>query len=195
VARKKQSSGPQYWAHYKKDSGKIYAVAPEKHESQPDSIEITYADYENFINGQKSFGDFIVGYNKTAEGKTVLSLMPLSDQLYGFRSNVFEWIIDHPNKNTECIVTWDGKNSQWTIEISDKVRSTIHPETVKKTVFFVMLENDFDFLIRTIIIDVADFANEEKLVFPFVSNIEKNKDKISISSKIFFQSYGLKIND
>ena len=62
-----------------------------------------------------------------------------------------------------------------------------------KLVFFVTLENDFDFLLRTIFINLADLITSDVISFPFESNIEHKIDKISISSKLIFKSYGLRI--
>jgi hypothetical protein len=58
-----------------------------------------------------------------------------------------------------------------------------------------MLANDFDFLIRTIFINVQDLILLDKVEKIFESRLEKDITKISIASNIVFQSYGLKIND
>jgi hypothetical protein len=58
-----------------------------------------------------------------------------------------------------------------------------------------MLETDFDFLIRTVYIKLHDILKAGKLVYSFESKFESQIDIISISTKRFFDSYGLKIND
>ena len=62
-------------------------------------------------------------------------------------------------------------------------------------VFFVMLETDFDFLIRTFYIKLHNLLKEGKLIYNFESKMEDNIHKLSISSRRFFNNYGLKIND
>ena len=62
-----------------------------------------------------------------------------------------------------------------------------------KLVFFVTLETDFDFLIRTIFIDTQDLLSSKYLAIPFISTLETKIDKISISSKLVFQTYKLRI--
>jgi hypothetical protein len=62
-------------------------------------------------------------------------------------------------------------------------------------VFFVTLETDFDFLIRTIFVDSVDLISSKQISVPFTTKIEKRIDKISISSKLVFKTYGLKINE
>jgi hypothetical protein len=60
-------------------------------------------------------------------------------------------------------------------------------------IFFVTLENDFDFLVRTIFLQAVDLLSSEKLIVPFDSSLEHKINKISISSKLVFKTYGLKI--
>jgi len=61
-----------------------------------------------------------------------------------------------------------------------------------KVKFFITLENDFDFLIRTIDINLTSLIADTVIV-PFITMLELEIDKISISSKTVFDSYGLKI--
>ena len=58
-----------------------------------------------------------------------------------------------------------------------------------------MLETDFDFLVRTFYIKLHDILKEGKLIYNFESKSEDDIDKLSISTRRFFNSYGLKIND
>jgi hypothetical protein len=113
---------------------------------------------------------------------------------YAFKNNVFEWISDTPTADTELVVSWS--NTSWTFSISDECRLRIKENITIETIpFFVMLSNDFDFLIRTIFINMQDLIAFDKIEKPFESRIEQDITKISIASKIVFQSYGLKIND
>ena len=61
--------------------------------------------------------------------------------------------------------------------------------------FFVMLETDFDFLVRTFYIKLHEILKAGKIVYDFESKMEDNSHKLSISTRRFFNSYGLKIND
>jgi len=58
--------------------------------------------------------------------------------------------------------------------------------------FFITLETDFDFLVRTITFNIKDLVLD-KVCVPFVSSVEEKIDKISISTKSLFSSYGLTI--
>ena len=57
--------------------------------------------------------------------------------------------------------------------------------------FFVTLESDFDFLIRTIFIEPYELRTKKKIIIPFETEYEKDVDKISIASKLSLQSYGI----
>jgi hypothetical protein len=109
---------------------------------------------------------------------------------------VFEWIVDPPNKKTELTVTWDSVSEQWIFALSESAKQRLTDHQANEVIpFFVMLANDFDFLINTIFISMQDLCAFKEIKKPFESRLEKDINKISIASKIVFQSYGLKIND
>jgi hypothetical protein len=186
---------PKFYIHYDKTTGEIISASNEI-DATYSKIEITYDEYERFLYGAEKFSDYQVGLVKTIDNQTVLALVQKVDQGYAFKNNMFEWIQDTPNKSTECIVTWDKINQQWTFAVSKKCQDRIKENVTSDILlFFVMLENDFDFLIRTISFSIQDLLASEEIKRPFESRIEKDITKISIASKIVFQSYGLKIND
>jgi hypothetical protein len=186
---------PKFYIHYDKKTGEIISASNEINTAY-NKIEITHDEYERFLYGAEKFSDYQVGLIKTIDKQTVLALVQKVDQGYAFKNNMFEWIQDAPNKSTECIVTWDKIAQQWTFAVSKKCQERIKENITTDTLlFFVMLENDFDFLIRTISVNTQDLLLGEEIKRPFESRIEQDITKISIASKILFQSYGLKIND
>lgn len=185
----------KYYLHYDQKTGKILSISNEKTEKDEHSLEVSFEEYADFIHEVKKAQDHIIGYAKDNEGKNKLVAIPSADQHYGFRNNVFEWITEPPNKTTELIVTWNGSKKEWVFQLSDLAKKRVSKGMVTTTVFFVMLENDFDFLIRSMLIDVSDLIENSQIHIPFISNIEHQIEKISISSKIYFQSYGLIINE
>ena len=185
----------KFYIHYDKKTGEIISASNEIN-AEYSSIEILQDEYDRFLSGQEKFSDYQVGYVKTSDNRTVLALANRADQGYAFKNNVFEWIQDAPIKNTECIVTWDKLDQQWIFSLSKKCQERITDNITTDTlIFFVMLENDFDFLIRTISFNIQDLFTFEEVKRPFESRLEQDITKISIASKIVFQSYGLKIND
>jgi hypothetical protein len=186
----------KYYLHYDKKTGVIVSISNQLWIlGNPPAFEISEEDHRQFRAGEKKAHDYIIGYAKGLSGKTELSLIPVTTQLYGFRHNIFEWIKAAPDANTECIVTWDASRQAWFFSLSKKAKERLADGVMQNTIFFVMLQDDFDFLIRSIIIDIKELVKEDQIMIPFSSNIESKINRISISSRIFFQSYGLIIND
>jgi hypothetical protein len=185
---------PKFYAHYDKKTGEILSIGNESNPMYPNKIEIPQDEHDRFLYGHEKFSDYQIGYIRTSDNTTVLAISPRADQGYAFKNNVFEWISEPPTTSTELIVAWN--TTSWTFSISNACRERIKENVTIETIpFFVMLANDFDFLIRTIFINMQDLIALEKIEKPFESRIERDITKISIASKIVFQSYGLKIND
>ena len=111
---------PKFYIHYDKKTGEIISSSNEINIAYS-KIEITHDEHERFLYGVDKFSDYQVGLVKTSDNQTILSLVKKVDQGYAFKNNMFEWIQDAPNKSTECIVTWDKINKQWTFLISNKI--------------------------------------------------------------------------
>jgi len=191
MARFKFTPPQKYYLIYDKKSGVITHISNQKSPTEKCAFEISAEEYDAFMKKEKYTRDYIIGYSKGINGKTELTLMQITNQLYGFRNSVFQWIKNPPNKNTELIVEWNANEKNWCFRLTEKAKTRLADSITNNTIFFVMLKNDFDFLIRSILIDVKDLMEQEKIIVPFASKIENQIDKISISSRIYFQSYGL----
>lgn len=179
------------YVYYDKKTGKILCISM-KDDSYEHGIKVPFEEVKQLLIGTESFKDFLIGYKKNADGKTTLGLVTNSDLGYAFKNNIFEWI-SSPAKNQECVVTWDQPNKCWEIGLSEKAASANQYISSQQLVFFVTLERDFDFLIRTIFLPFDDLLAAKKIVVPFKFEMENKINKISISSKIVFKSYGLRI--
>jgi hypothetical protein len=189
----KKLEPPKYYVYYDKKTGKLLSVGNEKDSQYEYGIEVKFEEIESLLDGTARFKDYLVGYKRDVDGSSRLAVVPNTEQGYTFKNNVFEWITES-NKATECIVTWNGKTKHWEFSLSDKAKN-IYKDSIliPKLVFFVTLESDFDFLIRTIFLDAIDLISSEHILVPFESNIETKISKISISSKLVFKTYGLKV--
>lgn len=184
-----------YYVYYDKKSGEILSVTAEKSSKYEYALKTTYEEVENFLTGTWHFRDYVVGYKRLANNKTVLAVIPVDDQSFVFRNNVFEWISE-TKKETDLVVEWVGPKKEWHFYLGNKFKESYKDDLLTpKLLFFVTLETDFDFLIRTIPVELQDLVIQDKVVVPFESNIEQQIDKISIGSKIVFKSYGLKITN
>jgi hypothetical protein len=188
-----KTSSPKYYVFYEKRSGKILGAGNEKDSRFEYGIEVPFDEVENLLNGNWHFRDYLVGYKREIDGSSRLSVVPNTEQGYTFKNNIFEWITE-TKKKVECLVTWNGKDACWEFSLDKKVKENYADRLlIPKLVFFVTLESDFDFLIRTIFIESLDLISSEKITIPFERSIEYKIDKISISSKLVFKNYGLRI--
>jgi len=194
MAKRKNKVEPiKFYLHYDKKSGGILCVGNAKNPTFQHYIEITREDADPFISGEYKFGDYLVGNKRTADGKTEFAIVQKTDQGYAFKNNLFEWITEKKAK-TDCTVEWNSPDQAWYISLDPVYKKFINDNLIISTViFFVTLETDFDFLIRTIPLDVQLLVNNDKIKVPFESKLEQDITKISISSKIAFRSYKLRI--
>lgn len=181
-----------YYVYFDKKTGQILSVGNEPEPKFEHAIKTSFEEVEGFLTNKWKFRDYLVGYKRNQDGISNLAIVPATDQGYAFKNNVFEWITE-TSERVECLVTWNGPNKCWDFSIDDKIKNYYDVVVAPKLVFFVTLENDFDFLIRTIFINLADLISSDMISFPFESKIENKIDKISISSKLIFKSYGLRI--
>jgi hypothetical protein len=182
---------PKYYIHYDKKTGLIQSISPEKLDTDKHSVEISFEEFKLFSDGSRRPGDYIV-----IQDKNEITITQVNNPLQGFafKNKSFEWIINLPTKTTELITIWDLVDNCWKFELSKSAKDRTATDVTTHAIFFITLEHDFDFLIRTIIIKIKDLV-DNTVVIPFESDMEKHINKISISSKTYFQSYGLKIND
>lgn len=193
MARKKNAHyEPKYYIHYDKKTGIILSISPEKLDTDKHSVEISFEEFMLFTDGTRRPQDYAI-----IQDKNEITITQVNNPLAGFsfKNKSYEWITNAPTKNTELITTWNAVNKSWEFKLSTAARNRIANDIITHAIFFVTLEHDFDFLIRHIIIKIKDLIDNDKVVIPFESNIENYIDKISISSKTYFHSYGLKIND
>jgi hypothetical protein len=192
MAKKKQPKNtPKFYIYYDKKTGEILCVSNEADSRFESGIESPFEDVENFLSGKWKFSDYQVGYNKDSKKVSILSLTNEYSG-YVFKNTVFEWITEG-TVNPDCLVEWNGAKNEWNFFLSSDFKRTYNTVLTPKLVFFVTLENDFDFLIRTIFISTQDLLQADCVTVPFESKSEYKIEKIAISSKLVFQSYGLRI--
>jgi hypothetical protein len=96
-----------YYLYFDKKTGKILAAGPEPEPNFEHAIRVTFEDVEGFLTGRWQFKDYLVGYKRNTDGVSNLGIIPVTDQGYGFKNNIFEWIEETDDK-VECLITWNG---------------------------------------------------------------------------------------
>jgi hypothetical protein len=185
---------PVYRIYFNLETGELLAASNEVRPEYDYSLTVQYEQYEAFVSGREEFKNWSAVKTKTFDNEYGVELVQKEFQGHTFRNNMFEWIIDPPTTSTELIVHWDEFNNQWIFMMSNGARQKVYDKKIitKIIKFFITLENDFDFLIKTIDIELHNLLSD-KVVVPFTTTLETQIDKISISSKTVFDSYGLKV--
>ena len=187
MAKKKSNPHvPQYYAYYDKTTGRICSITNEKSLIYKHFITINVDDYTKFCTEEWLTEDYIVVAGKT--------LAALDGKSYDFKSSIFEWITEPSTPDTDLSIAWNQVLQHWEFKLSKHAHKDIlEMSTAGKVVFFVTLEHDFDFLVRTIAVNINDLVQVDKFIVPFESKLEMNIEKISISSVRIFKTYGLDI--
>lgn len=192
MAKKKNKENIKYYVYYDSKTGRIFSVTNEVNTAYDSAIEPTDYEVNKLLTGEWSFLNYVVGYKKLADGSVVKAVVPASDNEYSFKHSSFEWITENSN-NADLQVEWDYNRKKWIFSLSPQFKNSSNEIFVTQLLFFITLESDFDFLIRTIHINAQELIDNDAVEVPFISNNEHDINKISISSKLVFRSYNLKI--
>ena len=171
-----------YRCYFDIKTGDILAISNEESSQYESGIIIDYPLYEKFVTGMEQFKDWVVTRTKNPDSESGLELVPRMQQELFFKNNMFEWITAKSTKKTELTVHWSPNENMWIFLISNKVRQQYYDNKypMETLTFFITLETDFDFLVRTITINIKDLVLD-KVCVPFISSVEEKIDKIFFS--------------
>jgi len=182
-----------YYVYYDKTTNAVLAATNEKHPGFTDYLEVDFDTFERFSSGKDKFSDYLLGYVKDGD-TTTLKLISVIAQAYKFQNTMLEVITDNTVTNPELLVEWHGPNKEWNFFLSDTAKKRLTGKLENsKLLFFVILENDYDFLIRTIVIDSREIITKNCIGIPFENTFELNIDKINIATRLIFESQKLRI--
>jgi len=200
MAKSKKSLEPPihvYYAYFNPETEKFFSSSNVLDSSITHYAKITEDDHRDICSGKLKLADCILDKQVDFDGSIIYKL--LTPQIYNefnFQNTLSVWVSDSPNSNTNFVIEWNKLDRQWMFYVTDEGRKTLDGGMYDSTlIFFVMLETDFDFLIRTFYIKLHDILKLGRLGFDFESKMEDNIHALSISTRRFFNSYGLKIND
>jgi len=186
-----------YYAYFNPETERFFSSSNVLDSSITYYAVIKEADHKDICAGKLKLTDCILDKQVDFDGSIVYKL--LTPQLYNefnFQNNLLEWVSDSATSDTNFVIEWNRLDRQWMFYVTDEGRKILDGGMYDSTlVFFVMLETDFDFLVRTFYIKLHEILKAGKIVYGFESKIEDNIHALSISTRRFFNSYGLKIND
>ena len=186
-----------YYAYFDPELEQFFSSSNVYNPSYTHYAIIKKTDHEDICAGKLNLSECILDKSVDFDGAITYKLMtPQLENEFNFQNTLLVWITEPVVTDTEFTIEWNKWDRQWIFGISDIGRKILEGPMYDSTlVFFVMLETDFDFLIRTFYIKLHTILKEGKIVYNFESKLEDDINKLSISTRRFFNNYGLKIND
>ena len=169
-----------HYAHYYEETGQILSVSNERDLDFTHAIEISHQEYANIASGRERFEDFYVGSVIDKTGNPVLGLIS-KKELRPVSSIRYQEIVYNGIEDAELTVHWAQGLDQWVFVMSDDARSRYYKKQISSDpiVFFIVLENNLDALIKTITINPSDLILD-KIIISFDHLLEQQIDRISI---------------
>jgi hypothetical protein len=186
-----------YYAYFNPETEKFFSSSNVLDSSITHYAVIKEDDHRDICSGKLKLIDCILDKQVDFDGSIVYKL--LTPQMYdefNFQNKLLVWVSNGTASDTDFVIEWNKLDRRWTFYVTDEGRKILDGGMYDSTLmFFVMLETDFDFLVRTFYIKLHEILKAGKIVYGFESKMEDNIHALSISTRRFFNSYGLKIND
>jgi hypothetical protein len=186
-----------FYAYFNPETEKFFSSSNVYNASTLHYAVISEYDHRDFCASKLKLEDCILDKQVDFDGTLTYKLItPQLSNEFNFQNSLLEWVTDKPSDITEFIIDWNKGDKQWVFSVTDEGRKILDGAMYDNTlVFFIILETDFDFLVRTFYIKLHELLKAGKIVYDFESNIEDNIQNLSILTKRLFNKYGLTIND
>jgi hypothetical protein len=182
-----------YYVYYDKDTKQLLSVTNEKTNIYSDYLEVDFDVYDRLVSGKEKFSDYLLGIVKWGD-ESALKLISVSAESYNFKNTLLDIITVSSSTTPELLIEWHGPKNEWNFFLSNSAKQRLAARNIKtKFLFFVILESDYDFLIRTIELDPEQLFTQICVGVGFESKLEKQLDKISIATGVMFESTNLRI--
>lgn len=171
-------------------TGEILSISNERDLNNTASyIEIEYERVEKFLSNAVPFSNYKISLLE--ENKPTL-VKKTQEAVY--KTNIFKMIDLGTTESTMLIVRWD--KDSWNFAIRESYKKQLKDLGLSsKLLFFVTLDTNVNLLVRSIEIDLKELINStEGVSVPFVSKFENKIKDINLSTRRFFDSYGLLVN-
>ena len=198
MARKKIAPPPKhfpdtFYAYYDVETKQLLSVTNEKISLYKDYLEIDFSTYERLVTGREKFSDYLLGL--VDEGNsTSLQLVALKETTPKFKNTMLEVVTDRAIANPELLIEWHETNKEWNFFLSIEGQTRLKNKTdIEKLLFFVILETDYNFLVRTIVVDKHKLCTNKCVGIEFEQDLELDISKINIATTLIFRSKQLRI--
>jgi hypothetical protein len=176
----------EYFVYFDKDTGNILALANEPLNYE-NFIQVDFEEIEQFFNNKENFINYKIAFDQDGSVKFVNKNQ--GDLI--FKSNIVETI---RLSDADDILTVEWSKDGWTFIMNEKFLQ--HPRAKSlnsKLYFYVTTENNINFLIQQIEIQLRNLIGNGQLTIPFKTEKEKDIENISMFTLPFFESYGMRI--
>lgn len=185
----------RYYVYYDKDSGRIDGISCGliTLKGFETYLEVSSTMYESLDRESGKLSNWVVAFVETPDKVKIPEVVNKKTRETAFKGNVFKLVLDEVTNDTDLIVEWHLPSKHWVFSVSEPSKLRLMHENYRSSnlVFFVVLESDFDFLIRTITVKTSDIISN-KVYIPFESSFELDIKKIAIAARTIFDKYGLK---
>jgi hypothetical protein len=176
----------EYFVYFDKDNGSILALSNERLNYE-NFIQVEFEEIERFFNNKENFLNFKVTFDRDGSIKFVNKNQ--GDLI--FKSNIVETI---RLTDADSILTVEWSKEGWKFIMSEKFLQ--HPRAKSlnaKLHFYVTTDNNINFLVRQLEIQLRNLIGNGQLTIPFEKEKEKDIENISMFTLPFFESYGMRI--
>lgn len=177
---------PAMYYVYFDDDGIIDAITNEQRINPTfNVVELEYNDVKEFFAGTFKIIDYklsLVNKNKYIFVKNKADVDVGLNLLVGVNKPV--------DLDTTCIVKWNKQTRHWDFYLQEDT-----PRMSAFVSFYVTLSSNKNFILRTIKFDAKELASANTVSIPFISHLEDNIANVTVSTKKFFDSYGLIANE
>ena len=199
MARKKIAPAPKhfpdtFYAYYDIETKQLLSVTNQKITLYKDYLEIDFATYEKLVTGKEKFSDYLLGLVDEGDA-TSLQLVALKETAPRFKNTMLDVIKEQPVTDTipELLVEWHESNKVWNFFLSIDGQTRFKKTNYEKLLFFVILETDYNFLVRTIVVDKQELCENICVGVAFEHALELDISKINITTTFIFRSKQLRI--
>ena len=182
---------PNLYYVYFNEHGLIDAITNEKRLNSIHShIEVEYKRVEKFLLGKENFIDYIVSL---VDKDTPVLVKKTEDA--GANTNLLINIDSFSDTATLNIV-WNTMTKSWIFYIADEYKDQFKDLGLSsQLLFFITLRSNANFLVNAISIDMKELISSNNITVPWNSKAEENISNISVSTRRFFDSYGIQIHE
>jgi hypothetical protein len=177
-----------FLVYFDKTNGNIISITNERRVTDDPYITMPYDDVKLFLEGKQNFNHF-----KIVLEKNNLILINVNEELRtDINFNILE-VIPPATAEFSLIVENHLDAKHWAFVLRPDVVSKLAKQDLDIALdFYLYVNGNKNFHIRTISFKLNELINNKKYFVPHLSEIEGSKNTVTMLTKHFFDTYGIK---